>query len=68
MRLVPSRRGDLIGFGLLIAVFIALTAPVTAVFLMRAALFRARSRGDADVPPLDNDRRSRATDADDRNA
>jgi multicomponent K+:H+ antiporter subunit G len=38
----------------LIAVFIALTAPVTAVFLMRAALFRARLRGDAGVPPLDD--------------
>ena len=37
----------------LIAVFIALTAPVTAVFLMRAALFRARSRGDAGIPQLD---------------
>jgi multicomponent K+:H+ antiporter subunit G len=35
---------------LLIPVLIALTAPVTTVFLTRAALFRARSRGDADVP------------------
>ena len=35
----------------LIPVFIALTAPVTTVFLTRAALFRARQRGDGDVPP-----------------
>ena len=35
----------------LIAAFIALTAPVTTIFLMRAALFRARLRGDQDVPP-----------------
>ena len=35
---------------ILIAVFTALTAPVTAVFLMRAALFRARARDDANVP------------------
>lgn len=39
---------------ILIAVFIAMTAPVTAIFLMRAALFRARLRGDAGVPPLAN--------------
>ena len=36
---------------LLIVVFIALTAPVTTVLLMRAALFRARRRGDPAVPP-----------------
>ena len=35
----------------LIAVLIALTTPVTTIFLMRAALFRARRRGDQDVPP-----------------
>ena len=29
----------------LIAVFVALTAPVTTIFLMRAALFRERQRG-----------------------
>ncbi|MDB5730980.1 MAG: Na+/H+ antiporter subunit [Variovorax sp.] len=33
----------------LIAVFVALTAPVTTIFLMRAALFRERQRG-GDVP------------------
>ncbi len=35
---------------LLIAVFIALTVPITTIFLMRAALFRARRAG-RDVPP-----------------
>ena len=35
---------------LLIAVFVAVTVPVTSIFLMRAALFRARRTGAA-VPP-----------------
>jgi multicomponent K+:H+ antiporter subunit G len=35
---------------LLIPVFVALTAPVTTVFLTRAALFRARQRGSDDRP------------------
>ncbi|VWX55673.1 putative K(+)/H(+) antiporter subunit G [Burkholderiales bacterium 8X] len=34
----------------LIAVFVALTTPVTTIFLMRAALFRERQKG-GDVPP-----------------
>lgn len=34
----------------LIAVFVALTAPVTTIFLMRAALFRERQKG-GNVPP-----------------
>ena len=34
----------------LIALFVALTAPVTTIFLMRAALFRARQMGKG-VPP-----------------
>lgn len=34
---------------LLIAVFISVTAPITTIFLMRAALFRARRTGQ-DVP------------------
>lgn len=39
---------------LLIAVFIALTAPVTTIFLMRAAVFRARLRGtEIPVPSTD---------------
>ncbi len=35
---------------LLIALFVAVTVPVTNIFLMRAALFRARRAG-RDVPP-----------------
>jgi multicomponent K+:H+ antiporter subunit G len=35
---------------LLISVFVALTAPVTTIFLMRAALFRGRIAG-RDAPP-----------------
>ncbi|HQQ71351.1 MAG TPA: monovalent cation/H(+) antiporter subunit G [Alicycliphilus sp.] len=35
---------------LLIALFMAVTVPVTSVFLMRAALFRARRMGEP-VPP-----------------
>ena len=34
----------------LIALFVALTAPVTTIFLMRAALFRERQK-QSDVPP-----------------
>jgi multicomponent K+:H+ antiporter subunit G len=36
---------------LLVAGFVAFTAPVTTTLLMRAALFRARRRGDPCVPP-----------------
>lgn len=36
---------------LLIPGFIAITAPITTVFLMRAGLFRARLAGQGDVPP-----------------
>ena len=35
---------------LLIAMFVAVTVPVMSIFLMRAALFRARQMGQ-DVPP-----------------
>lgn len=35
----------------LIAFFVALTAPVTTIFLMRAALFRERQKGGAVPPP-----------------
>lgn len=35
----------------LIAVFIAVTVPITTIFLMRAALFRARLARQEDVPP-----------------
>ena len=37
-------------YPLLIALFVAITVPVTNIFLMRAALFRARRAGQA-VPP-----------------
>jgi multicomponent K+:H+ antiporter subunit G len=36
---------------ILVPLFVALTAPVTTVLLTRAALFRARRRGDSNVPP-----------------
>jgi multicomponent K+:H+ antiporter subunit G len=35
---------------LLIPVFIALTAPITTIFLMRAAAFRERGAGSREVP------------------
>ena len=44
--------GQLFVHALLIAVFIALTAPVTTVFLTRAAVFRGRLRGE-DIPAPD---------------
>ena len=49
-------REQLFVHALLIAGFIALTAPVTTVFLMRAALFRERLRGKP-VPPTLGERR-----------
>lgn len=44
----------------LIAVFVALTAPVTTIFLVRAALFRARTTdiGQSKVPPPSAPRRN----------
>lgn len=42
-------RGRPFAHAVLIAVFLALTAPVTTIFLMRAALFRERVAG-AEVP------------------
>jgi multicomponent K+:H+ antiporter subunit G len=42
--------GNLFLHAVLIAVFVALTAPVMTIFLMRAALFRERQKG-GDVPP-----------------
>ena len=47
---------------LLIALFVAVTVPVTTIFLMRASLFRARQMG-KDVPrsvstPLDDTQRT----------
>jgi len=48
-------RGQLFVHALLIAVFIALTAPVTTIFLMRAAIFRERLLGNRTVPELQGD-------------
>ena len=42
--------GSLFLHALLITLFVALTAPVTTIFLMRAALFRERQQG-GKVPP-----------------
>lgn len=44
------QQGELAVFPLLTAVFIAITVPIPTIFLMRAALFRARQMGKA-VPP-----------------
>ena len=43
-------RGQVFVHALLIAIFVALTTPVTTIFLMRAALFRSRVAG-RDAPP-----------------
>jgi multicomponent K+:H+ antiporter subunit G len=48
---VSSMRGQLFVHALLIAVFIAVTAPITTMFLMRAATFRKGLRGADDAPP-----------------
>jgi multicomponent K+:H+ antiporter subunit G len=37
--------GNLFLHAVLVSVFVALTAPVTTIFLMRAALFRDRQTG-----------------------
>ena len=50
-------RGQPFVHALLIALFISLTAPVTTVFLMRAALFRERLAG-KQVPPSVTGQRS----------
>ena len=39
---------------LLIALFVAVTVPITTIFLMRAALFRARRLGEPVPPSLSN--------------
>lgn len=44
------QQGELAVFALLTTVFIAITVPIPTIFLMRAALFRARQMGKA-VPP-----------------
>ena len=48
---------------LLIALFVAITVPVTNIFLMRAALFRARRAGNGVPPSL-----SRTTDSIERDS
>lgn len=48
---------------LLIALFVAITVPVTNIFLMRAALFRARRLGEKVPPSL-----SRITDSADQDS
>ena len=52
---VSYARGQVYIHTLLVAIFVALTAPVTTLFLMRAAVFRARLRGAREVPPPSND-------------
>ncbi len=47
--------------GMLIAVFLAVTVPVTNIFLMRTGLFRARLAGRDVPPPLSGSGESRAT-------
>ena len=44
---------------ILIAIFIAVTVPVTTIFLMRAALFRARRSGENVPPSLSDNTESR---------
>ncbi|MEZ0170652.1 monovalent cation/H(+) antiporter subunit G [Microvirga sp. TS319] len=39
---------------ILIAVFVTLTTPVTLMLLVRAALYRDRTEGSADIPPADD--------------
>ena len=47
------RGGRLVIHEILIAVFVALTTPVTLMLLARAALYRDRREGREDVPPAD---------------
>ena len=44
---------------ILIAIFIAVTVPITTIFLMRAALFRARRSGEKVPPSLSDNTESR---------
>jgi multicomponent K+:H+ antiporter subunit G len=46
-----AKEDNLSVHAVLIGIFIALTAPITTVFLLRAALFRERRAGNPDVPP-----------------
>jgi multicomponent K+:H+ antiporter subunit G len=49
---VSFLRGQPFVHALLIAIFLALTAPVTTIFLMRAALFRRRIAGKGAPGPV----------------
>ena len=49
---VSFASGLLYAHAVVIAVFLAMTAPVTTVFLMRAAVFRARERGEQIPVPV----------------
>jgi multicomponent K+:H+ antiporter subunit G len=50
-----AQGGSLFLHALLITGFVALTAPVTTIFLTRAALFRERQKGGDVPPPLKGD-------------
>ena len=52
---VSFARGQLFVHAALIAAFIALTAPITTIFLMRAAIFRERLRGTEGIPRARDD-------------
>ena len=52
---VSFLREQLFVHALLIAVFIALTAPITTLFLMRAAIFRERLSGRGAIPAMPGD-------------
>lgn len=45
------RSGQLALHILLITIFLAITVPITTIFLMRAGLFRARQARRKDIPP-----------------
>lgn len=60
---VSFTRGQPFVHALLIAIFIALTAPITTLFLMRAAIFRERLSGRGGVPPMPGDESNGGTSA-----
>jgi len=47
-----ARDGTLFLHAVLISLFIALTAPITTIFLMRVALFRERQTKGSEVPAI----------------
>lgn len=56
-------RDQFFAHALLVVIFIALTAPVTTIFIMRAAIFRRRLARDRSVPAFDPTPRRRAPSA-----